>query len=70
MPIPTPKSKKQSKKEFISSCMGDNTMNTDYPDNKQRAAICYSQWDEKKSKASIVVSNDNEDEIIYEPEDE
>lgn len=50
--------------------MGDNTMNTDYPDNKQRAAICYSQWDEKKSKASIVVSNDNEDEIIYESEGE
>ena len=65
MPIPTPKSKGQSKKEFINSCMGNNTMNTDYPDNKQRAAICYSQWSEKKSKASIVVANED-DETIYE----
>jgi hypothetical protein len=39
-------------------------MNTDYPDNKQRAAICYSQWDDKKSKATLIVSND-EDEVIY-----
>lgn len=64
MPIPTPNPKKQSKKEFISSCMADNAMNTDYPDNKQRAAICYSQWDDKKSKATLIVSND-EDEVIY-----
>jgi len=45
--------------------MGNNTMNTDYPDNKQRAAVCYSQWAEKKSKASIVVANED-DETIYE----
>lgn len=64
MPIPTPKSNKQSRKEFISSCMGDSTMNSEYPDSKQRAAICYSQWDDKKSKATLIVSND-EDEVIY-----
>ena len=64
MPIPTPKSKGQSKKEFINSCMGNNTMNTDYPDNKQRAAICYSQWGDKKSKATLIVSGE-EDEVIY-----
>jgi hypothetical protein len=31
--------------------MGDNTMNKEFPDQKQRAAVCYSQF--KKNNASI-----------------
>lgn len=52
MPIPKPK-KDQKKDEFISSCM--SILNEEYPDNKQRAAVCFSQW--KKYR------NDSEDNI-------
>ena len=68
MPLPTPKS--QSKKKFIASCMANPTMNKDFSDNKQRAAVCYSQWEKKKSKASVVYQSDDDDEIIYENEEQ
>jgi hypothetical protein len=42
MPIPKPH-KGEKKQDFISRCMGDGVMNKEY-DQKQRAAICYSQW--------------------------
>jgi hypothetical protein len=50
MPIPSPK-KNQEEDDFISSCMGSETMNKEYPNQKQRAAICYSQYRRKKKKA-------------------
>lgn len=50
MPLPTPK-KGQKEKEFIASCMASPTMNKEYPNQKQRAAICYSQFSRKKKKA-------------------
>jgi len=31
--------------------MGDSVMNKDYPEQKQRAAVCYSQWKRAKKKA-------------------
>lgn len=50
MPIPKPK-KDEKKKEFISRCMGNSVMNTEFPDIKQRAGVCYTQWKERgKSK--------------------
>jgi hypothetical protein len=42
MPIPKPK-KSEDRNKFISRCMGDSTMNKDYPDNKQRIAVCLGQ---------------------------
>ncbi|MFH1603741.1 MAG: HK97 family phage prohead protease [Pseudomonadota bacterium] len=49
MPIPTPhKGEKQD--DFIDRCMGDETMNSEYPDEKQRSAICYQQWKDKDQK--------------------
>jgi hypothetical protein len=49
MPLPTPK-KNQEEDSFIASCMGSETMNKEYPNQKQRAAICYSQYNRKKKK--------------------
>jgi len=46
MPIPTPKSG-ESKDKFISRCMGSDIMNSEFPDQKQRAGVCYSQWRKK-----------------------
>lgn len=52
MPIPKPtKGEKQAK--FISRCMGNETMNKEYPDKKERAGICYSQWKKPKTEAVI-----------------
>jgi hypothetical protein len=50
MPLVTPK-KSEKQGEFVSRCMGDETMNKEFPDQKQRAAVCYSQF--KKANASI-----------------
>lgn len=32
--------------DFMTRCMGDDTMNEDYPDGDQRAAVCEKQWTE------------------------
>jgi hypothetical protein len=50
MPLPTPKNN-QEESDFIGSCMGSETMNKEYPNQKQRAAICYSQYKRKKKKS-------------------
>lgn len=56
MPIPTPKNLEKSDKEsgknkFISRCMSSEIMNKEFPDQKRRAAVCFSQW-KRKSKES------------------
>ena len=43
MPIPKPKDN-ESQDEFVTRCMGNDTMNEEYPENDQRAAICYQTW--------------------------
>lgn len=43
MPMIKP-SKKETEQEFVSRCMGDDMMNEDFKDSKQRAAVCYSQY--------------------------
>lgn len=47
MPIPTPH-KGEKQKDFIARCAGDDTMNSEYPDNPQRLGICYTQWKRRK----------------------
>lgn len=39
MPIPK-KKPTETKKEFVSRCMNDKTMKSEYPDIDQRYAIC------------------------------
>ena len=58
MPIPNPK-KSEKEGDFVSRCMGDETMNKDFPDQKQRAAVCYSQF--KKGNASVEASDSLEE---------
>jgi len=53
MPLPNPK-KNEKQGDFISRCAGNETMNKDFPDTKQRVAVCYSQW--QKAKASAFAS--------------
>ena len=49
MPIPKP-GKKEDKEKFMSRCMGDPVMLKEYPDQKQRAAICMSRHSEEKKE--------------------
>ena len=58
MPIPSPKG--EPKKNFLSKCMGDSVMVKEFPDEKQRYAVCQSKW--KKSKGTIEI--DFTDQII------
>ena len=52
MPLPS-KNKGESRPDFVSRCMGDSVMNKEFPDEKQRASVCYSQYKKvKKTKAS------------------
>jgi len=52
MPLPI-KRKDEPRKEFMSRCMGDDMMNTEFKDPKQRAAVCNSQFEQrKKTKGS------------------
>lgn len=34
--------------DYISRCMGSDEMNADYPEQDQRAAVCYSYWREHR----------------------
>ena len=48
MPLPAPKNN-ENHDDFIERCMSNEIMQKEYPDQKQRYAICQSQWDEKKN---------------------
>lgn len=63
MPLPS-KRAGQSKKAFISSCMSSEVMLKEFPDQTQRAAVCYQRYGEKKTKASYIVRT-GEDEILH-----
>lgn len=49
MPLPTPQSQ-EPRGKFMSRCMSDSVMAKEFPDAKQRAAVCYSQSQKKKKK--------------------
>jgi DNA-binding transcriptional regulator/RsmH inhibitor MraZ len=65
MPLPTPNNK-EKKSDFVSRCISEVAKDPKFKDNKQRVAICYTQFDEaKKSKASVVGEIDGEEFLIY-----
>lgn len=65
--MPLPKSKKgEAKKDFLSRCMGNPTSNKDFPDNKQRYAVCNNIWDSKKKSSGSSVKIGDEEYIFAE----
>jgi len=50
MPLPKPK-KGQKKDDFINACMANDTMVSEYDNNKQRYAVCNSLWKKKELKS-------------------
>lgn len=53
MPIPK-RNQNEDKQKYVSRCMGNETMKKDYPDTKQRVAICLGQT--RKGKSSLIDS--------------
>lgn len=49
MPLPL-KQDGEKRGDFIKRCMSDPNIRKEFPDGKQRAAVCYSQFDAKKKK--------------------
>lgn len=50
--MPSPR-KDEPKEDFISRCMGDEEARKTFPDQKQRAAFCYSQWRNRNKKDEL-----------------
>jgi hypothetical protein len=50
MPIPTPK-KGENQKAFVSRCMSTKAMIQEFSDKKQRAAVCYQKWRDRKKES-------------------
>ena len=48
MPLPTP-NEGETEQDFISRCMGSETIQQDFDTNQQRSAVCYRQWRENKA---------------------
>jgi len=76
MPIPKRK-QNEDKNTFVSRCMGNETMKKDYPDTKQRVAICLGQTRTKGNLVEEVHDNllasncswdDDWDEFVWEIE--
>lgn len=51
MPLPTPNNG-EDKSSFIGRCTSQLSDMGEFKDNKQRVAVCYSQW--KKSNESLI----------------
>jgi len=51
MPLPSPR-KNQEKNSFISDCMSDPDMISEFPKQKQRAAVCHSQRKRRKAEGA------------------
>jgi len=49
MPIPTPSSN-EDRQKFIGRCMSNEVMKKEFPDMKQRSAVCFSKWKRKELK--------------------
>jgi hypothetical protein len=64
MPLPSPKDK-EKRSEFMNRCMLDLAGKDEFKDNKQRAAVCFSQYKKGLSEASLVVGEGDTEYIIF-----
>jgi hypothetical protein len=59
MPLPTPNTG-ESEQDFIGRCMGNDTMNADFPEQEQRSAVCHKQWRGDGKNALKAIRSDDE----------
>jgi ATP-dependent protease ClpP protease subunit len=50
MPLPSP-DPNEGHDDFIERCMGDDTMQEEYPDGEQREAVCEAQWERSMNRS-------------------
>src|SRR3989304_2456399 len=56
MPMPKPDAG-ESSEEWMDRCMANPTMNSEYPENDQRAATCHQTWrDAHSARSSVEIS--------------
>jgi len=55
--MPEPR-KGEHKDDYISRCAGSAKMNDEFPDQKQRLAVCYSYWDKHKNESQSFTFKD------------
>lgn len=51
MPIPSPKPKEEMDK-YMTRCMSDEVMKKEFPQNKQRVAVCMSNFKRSNKKSA------------------
>lgn len=56
MPVPAPKSG-EKQNDFISRCMSNDEMQSKFPDQEQRVAVCFTKWRENKSKEKTKIKS-------------
>lgn len=64
MPLPT-RREDESRENFISRCMSDNTVSKDFPDRQQRIAVCMSKAAEDLSASAAADLQYNIEEFGY-----
>src|SRR3972149_7868276 len=62
MPMPEPRTE-EKEANFIVRCMGDEVMVGEYPDEKQRVAVCNTQWREHLTEAGAAHTKAERDMI-------
>lgn len=55
--MPTP-NKGEGSQDFISRCMASDEMQSEYPDQKQRAAVCYSKLRKARGGNTLLTKKD------------
>ena len=65
MPLVKPK-ENEEKDDFLERCMGNKVMNDEFPDNKQRYAVCNQIWRDKDKDSLSVLDRVREIKSILE----
>jgi hypothetical protein len=63
MPLPSPR-QGQTQDEFMQTCMSNENMKKEFPQNKQRVAVCMQKWRDKSSKSSTESSKITVEELV------
>ncbi len=65
MPIPTPK-QGESQNDFIERCMSNPSMIEEFPEQKQRTGVCFSQFRKKDLQEKSIIQDTTVEEISQE----
>jgi HK97 family phage prohead protease len=65
MPLPKPKDN-ETKDDFLERCLSDKTVNDEFPDDKQRYAVCNQIWRDKDKDFVSIIDRIRETKSILE----